>query len=255
MNKDLQKVADIQDFVRVLNQERLISDTGKFEFPHHILEQLMVYPNQFFYVLNVPSSTVEYMSPHFEKILGYPTQPLTVPFLYEIVHPEDLPIVLEAIDYVYRFVFTHKVRPFLNSFQMDYRVKHSQGHYVQVLRQTMGMVASQDMTHLYNLSICTDISSDKKQGPVEVSFSGEDVKDAHFSTKEFYAPTLHPKLNPRELEILQHLSQAKTSEDIGKELFISKNTVDTHRRNLLHKLQAKNTLELILFAQTHDLIA
>jgi two-component system, NarL family, nitrate/nitrite response regulator NarL len=36
-----------------------------------------------------------------------------------------------------------------------------------------------------------------------------------------------------------------TTQEIAKKLFISKNTVETHRKNLLYKLEARNTAELI----------
>ena len=60
-------------------------------------------------------------------------------------------------------------------------------------------------------------------------------------------------LSSREKEILKLLVQCKTSKEIGQELFISKNTVDTHRRKILEKTGAKNTQELILYASEHEL--
>ncbi|WP_439481610.1 LuxR C-terminal-related transcriptional regulator [Cyclobacterium plantarum] len=38
------------------------------------------------------------------------------------------------------------------------------------------------------------------------------------------------------------------SKEIAKKLNLSSHTVDTHRRNMLHKTQSKNTPELIRFA-------
>jgi DNA-binding NarL/FixJ family response regulator len=52
-------------------------------------------------------------------------------------------------------------------------------------------------------------------------------------------------LTQREIEILRLIAREKTNEDISKQLFISKRTVDTHRQNLLHKLQVKNTAGLV----------
>jgi len=42
-------------------------------------------------------------------------------------------------------------------------------------------------------------------------------------------------LSQREYEIKQLVEQGKTSKEIGEILFISKHTVDTHRRNILKK--------------------
>jgi len=52
-------------------------------------------------------------------------------------------------------------------------------------------------------------------------------------------------LSDREIEILDLVTLGKTSSEIGEELFISKTTVDTHRRNILEKTGARSTTELL----------
>lgn len=57
-----------------------------------------------------------------------------------------------------------------------------------------------------------------------------------------------PKLTRREKQILTLLSEGKTSQIIGEELFLSPLTIDTHRRNLIQKFGVKNVAELIMAA-------
>lgn len=54
-----------------------------------------------------------------------------------------------------------------------------------------------------------------------------------------------PRLTKREKQILQLVAKGKTSNVIAEELFLSPLTVDTHRKNLLQKFQAKNSTELV----------
>lgn len=54
-------------------------------------------------------------------------------------------------------------------------------------------------------------------------------------------------LTDREIEIVRLLLEGKTSKEIGEKLFISKHTVDTHRRNVLEKTGTKSTSELHSF--------
>lgn len=54
-----------------------------------------------------------------------------------------------------------------------------------------------------------------------------------------------PRLTKREKQILQLVARGKTSNMIAEELFLSPLTVDTHRKNLLQKFQAKNSTELV----------
>jgi len=69
------------------------------------------------------------------------------------------------------------------------------------------------------------------------------------------ASSLPINLSDREKEIIQLLVQCKTSKEIADILFISKNTVDTHRRHILEKLDLKNTQELMKFAINNNLIS
>jgi DNA-binding NarL/FixJ family response regulator len=51
-------------------------------------------------------------------------------------------------------------------------------------------------------------------------------------------------LSEREIDVAKKIFMGLTSKEIGEELFISKHTVDTHRRNMLQKTGCKNTHEL-----------
>jgi two-component system nitrate/nitrite response regulator NarL len=62
------------------------------------------------------------------------------------------------------------------------------------------------------------------------------------------------KLTKRELEIIQLLSKGESSTSIAKQLFLSIYTVNTHRKNILHKLGLKNVAELIGFASENQLL-
>lgn len=53
-------------------------------------------------------------------------------------------------------------------------------------------------------------------------------------------------LTDREIEIVKLLLEGKTSKDIAEMLFISKHTVDTHRRNILGKVGVSNTRDLLV---------
>ena len=61
-------------------------------------------------------------------------------------------------------------------------------------------------------------------------------------------------LTQREIEILKLIAQENTSEDIAKQLFIAKSTVDTHRKNLIFKLKVRNSVGLGLFAVKNNLV-
>ena len=65
---------------------------------------------------------------------------------------------------------------------------------------------------------------------------------------------LKNKLTRREREILKLIVQAKNNKEIGKELFISDQTVGVHRKNIMRKLGVRNSISLIRFAMDNNLV-
>lgn len=61
-------------------------------------------------------------------------------------------------------------------------------------------------------------------------------------------------LTPREIEILKLIAEEYSNPEIAKKLYISIRTVDTHRRNLLEKLDVKNTAGLVKYAIRKGLV-
>lgn len=68
------------------------------------------------------------------------------------------------------------------------------------------------------------------------------------------AETPAPVLTRREKEILELIAEGMTNNEIAQKLFISVSTVDTHRKNLLAKFEAKNIAALIRMATQCRLI-
>jgi DNA-binding NarL/FixJ family response regulator len=62
------------------------------------------------------------------------------------------------------------------------------------------------------------------------------------------------KLTRREIEIIRLIADQKTTTQIAKMLFLSKHTVETHRKNILLKLNVKNTAGLIKYAMKNGII-
>ncbi|MBK8485820.1 MAG: response regulator transcription factor [Saprospiraceae bacterium] len=61
-------------------------------------------------------------------------------------------------------------------------------------------------------------------------------------------------LTDREIEILKLIAEGFSSTEIGTKLFISPRTVDTHRNNLIQKLNVNGIVGLVKFAFQNKLI-
>ena len=71
-------------------------------------------------------------------------------------------------------------------------------------------------------------------------------------TKHSHIPELS-ELTHRELEILILVGKGLTSGEIGKQLFISPRTADTHRFKLMQKLNLKSKSDVVRFVLEHNL--
>jgi DNA-binding NarL/FixJ family response regulator len=63
-----------------------------------------------------------------------------------------------------------------------------------------------------------------------------------------------PELSGREKEVLALIAEGLTNPEIAAKLYLSPSTIDSHRKNLLAKLNVKNTASLVRFAIEKRLI-
>jgi DNA-binding NarL/FixJ family response regulator len=81
-----------------------------------------------------------------------------------------------------------------------------------------------------------------------------------FEAGKIYKATLEknshlPVLTKREKEILKLIAEGLTNTEIARQLFISVDTVDSHRKNLYTKLNVNNTASLIRYAIENGLVS
>ena len=62
------------------------------------------------------------------------------------------------------------------------------------------------------------------------------------------------ELTLRELDVLKRIAEGKSTQKIARELCVSVNTVDTHRRHLMEKLGARNVADLLMRAVSYGII-
>lgn len=83
-------------------------------------------------------------------------------------------------------------------------------------------------------------------------FSAEIMRQVLAAAKSVDKPQ---RLTSREIEIIKLLAKGLSSPAIAEKLFISENTVETHRRNILRKTNTHSTVELINYSRTNHVIS
>lgn len=92
------------------------------------------------------------------------------------------------------------------------------------------------------------VAKGEKYFPIEIKeklFDGLVGRQGHTSTL--------PEVTEREKEIIRLICNEMTSHEIAEMLFLSFHTVEKHRKNIIAKLQVKNTAGLVKYAMRHGL--
>jgi DNA-binding NarL/FixJ family response regulator len=69
----------------------------------------------------------------------------------------------------------------------------------------------------------------------------QEISDAEFTCEPII-------LSGREIEVITLIAEGFTNIEISEQLFLSKHTVNTHRKNIMNKLGVKNTAGIVMYA-------
>jgi DNA-binding CsgD family transcriptional regulator len=203
--------------------------------------------NFYYYIFNCAEAKIEYISESMSSILGHERSYFTVENLPNLIHPEDFPYFLSFEAKVTQF-FTQLPVDQVMSYKVsyDYRMRKADEQYLRILHQVTTIQSDENGAVLRVLGVHTDITSLKKENGSTLSFIGLDGLPSYEDVNTVLLSNNRPDftLSKREREVLQHLLHGKTSSQIAASMFISKETVDRHRKNMLKKTHSKSTAEL-----------
>ena len=129
---------------------------------------------------------------------------------------------------------------------------------VKVSRQTINSIEivftdiTADGTPLIDFNTCTDISSYKTENSLKVIIYKK-VDQSYNQVYEYKINEQIDLLTQRQIEILNLLSKGYTTCQIAEKLFLSEETVKIHRKNILHRTGAKNSIQAVNLLMNGDL--
>jgi len=80
-------------------------------------------------------------------------------------------------------------------------------------------------------------------------FIAAEIKDRYFASLLNVDESEKKELTMKEIEIVELIAQGLTSKEIGDKLFVSHRTIETHRHNILKKLDLPNAAQLSSWAK------
>ena len=245
-------------FKKELNPGRLAPrsiDQGVLKNMQKWDEVSLLKPSVYF-AFNYTTQQLEYLSPGIERLTGHSHEEFIAmkePYMY-FFHQEDLPLIIQGVLPKLRMVRRQYAKQIGKlSYQLYGRFLKKDGS------------CSYAATHFELLDWTEDLYPILSHGSVtELTFLGgfHGVALSVFlqdngASKIVYQNTFpyeNSRVSNRELEVLQHIVDGKTSKEIGEILHISDKTVNNHRQNLLRKLNVRSTSEMVKYAIKQQLI-
>jgi DNA-binding CsgD family transcriptional regulator len=208
------------------------------------LEEQMEKCNQFFIAVDYLSLKIIFASRLSEKMLGIKPEELD-PFRFiDSTHPEDVQRHLQGraklINMAKELYLAKKGTAILST---NLRLRNPEGGYSQTLFQEYLYYVTIPYKTVFLLQVNTNIDW---WIPVKNKFHyylGNDMKMYRYPDNELLNTGI--LFSPREFEILELISAGMSSEQIAEKLFLSINTVSTHRKNIIDKTGKHHISEVI----------
>jgi len=201
----------------------------------------------FYWVFNLANYHLDIVSGEMPAVLGYEIPEFTLDLLMDNIHPDDRPYFLDFENKALQFLSGLPVDKLMKyKLRYDFKIKTKFGHYIRLLHQAIVIQHDEKGRILRTLGFETDITHLKPEGKPVLSFIGLDGEPSYIDVdveKKFAIS--NEVLSKREKQILLLIMDGKLSKEISDILHISKQTVDSHRNNMITKCNVANTSELI----------
>lgn len=239
--EELQKI-----WIAVAKSSSYIAPNYNLNYIKKIVDLFSV-GEHYYLIFNLATSTIEYVQENVTKVLGCLPKDFNTEYSIFNIHPDDIPFYLNIENTAMKFfsqlppdkIMRYKIR-------YDYRIKHTNGNYVRILQQIYTIQTSPEGGPLRVLDIHTEITHLKPIGRPVLSFIGLEGEPSYIDVKLLTGNKPNKELlTKREKEILRNLIDGHNSKSLSDKLFLSVETINTHRRNILKKTKTKTTTEII----------
>ena len=203
-----------------------------------------------------------FLSHNFTRVFGYLRKFFIegdLQFLIKHMHPEDLPAFIFFAE-----TSTLNAMPWNEAKEKAVheccsRIKHYNGKWIWINQKVIVVSVTPDQ-HIDIALLLFDDCTAAKQAELNQHVSVVEKSRKNSKLLELLAPASstqikrerllvaledHASLTRREKEIMQLVSQGFSSKEIAAKLFISKHTVESHRKHILHKLSVRNAPQMV----------
>jgi len=213
-----------------------------------LIRQMSQISQSCLFTVDVFKGRYDFASSGFSDLFGYKSEWINSiekngNFLEDMVHPDDLETLKRMqIDHSH-FIYSLETK-YRNDYSNTYnfRMRNAQKQYLNVISRQR--VVEQDVNGKAWI-ILGEVNISPDQRPLgDVQKITVNLKTGKIIHSEDKLDN-DTSLSKREIEILKLVRKGYLSKEIADKLYISLNTVNNHRKNILRKLQVSNSMEAI----------
>lgn len=206
----------------------------------YILDKYHTFPNEALYIIDCKQAQLEAVSENFYKIIGIERKNKNdISLLYDHVDESNVSALHHWVMTNLRTSFNESTGVQVEKDVYKCMYKTYQGRIL--LKSTTGLIYDSAGALRYTLGKLTDLTGLTAFDHFGYEYDGPNKEKFYQEYKSGLANECI--LTKREKEILNLLSEGFTSRVIASKLFISVHTVDTHRRNIIDKMETKTAME------------
>lgn len=215
------------------------------------LDKILPINNTFYIITDTQTSKYPFVTQNFKYNLGLDPDKMKtigVPYWLEHFHPDEVVPFMNMLEDLIRFLLM-EVPPddrMRCVFTWHHKIRTAGGEYLNLHEQSAPLAFDADYKPLMAVTTSSIIGNDTSDFPIigSVKILNKHTEYETLYVKNYSQQLLADELSNRERDIIRLLALNNTSKEIGENLFISPHTVDTHRRNIIKKLNIDSTAEL-----------
>lgn len=200
-------------------------------------------------IFNWANMRYTFVSDSIKKILGYDKTVFLEKgfnFSLSLIHPDDVQklraIHREIFDYYYSIGAEQRTDL---RFSYNFRVKTASGFYVSILRQSSFTDFSEDGKPRLEYINSTDITGFRQNQRINLAVHRLTEAGMYALCYEHEFAETHPLLSERERQVLELAKKGLTTKEIAVKLYLSIDTIKTHKKNIFAKTGAGNIVTAI----------
>jgi DNA-binding CsgD family transcriptional regulator len=242
-------------YLDLLSSELVAAETVmKHVDKYAMLDSLTQIQASFFYIIELATGKYHFVGKQQELLSGVPNDEFIaggVESFLRRVHPADLPVIVHEVYGDFVSWFRQRDASISKEqlvFQYNYRFLNRHDRYSNVMEH----VYVQEVDSNGDIALLLGNVIHLGDGDIlpiksAMNLHRNDIVET-VAMKTYNTISGSFKLTRREMDILKNLASGKTSKEIGAQLFISQHTVNTHRRNLLNKMNCSSVVEMVQLA-------